>query len=442
MTNDLTKGKISTVLLKFSLPMFISMIFQQAYNMADSVIAGKFAGENALAAVGASFPVTMLFMAVAIGTNAGCSVIISNFFGAKNYEKTKTAITTGMIFALFASALLTIIGTFTAPLILKALNTPGEIFADGEVYLQIYIWGFAFLFIYNICTSVFTALGDSKTPLVFLIFSSLGNIVLDYIFVAFFNWGVAGVAWATFIAQGVACVLSAVVLTKRISYLLKNDGEIFSFKMLSTILKISIPCIAQQGFVSIGNLLVQNIINGYGSSVIAGFSAAVKINTFAIVSISTFGNSLSCFAGQNIGAEEYDRVKSGLWTALRLLLCFSIPVFILLFFFGKYFLYLFLNAESVVAINAGVTFLKIVCPFYSLIGFKMLVDGILKASLQSGKFMISTFADLLSRVALAYALSPIIGINGVGVAWIIGWTLSAVISSAFYVDTKKKLFCA
>ena len=204
MIKDLTEGNPQTVLWKFTIPMFISVIFQQLYNIADSVIAGKFAGENALAAVGASYPITMIFMAIAVGSNIGCSVVISQLFGAKEYGKMKTAVFTTLISSAVLSVALTAGGLLGSRGLMMMINTPENIFTDGALYLRIYLGGFLFLFLYNVATGIFTSLGDSKTPLYFLIGSSIGNIFLDIWCVAGFHWGVAGVAWATFLAQGAA----------------------------------------------------------------------------------------------------------------------------------------------------------------------------------------------------------------------------------------------
>lgn len=213
MNKDLTTGKPAGVLLRFTLPMLLSVAFQQLYNIADSVIAGKFAGEDALAAVGASYPVTMIFMAVAFGMNIGISVVISQLFGAKDFKEMKTAAYTGFISVAVLGVVLTVVGTVLCEPILRMLGTPENIMEDTTLYLAIYIWGLLFLFIYNISSGVFTSLGDSKTPLWFLIASSVGNIVLDAVFVIIFHWGVGGVAWATFLAQGVAsaCAFWAVL---------------------------------------------------------------------------------------------------------------------------------------------------------------------------------------------------------------------------------------
>ena len=310
MITDLTEGNISKKLWAFSIPMLISVIFQQLYNIADSVIAGKFIGEDALAAVGASYPITMIYMAIAIGSNIGCSVVISQLFGAKSYQDMKTAISTTFITCGILSTLLTMVGMATSKLLLRIINTPENIFADASIYLNIYIGGLIFLFLYNVCTGIFTALGDSRTPLYFLIGSSLGNIFLDGFFVIILKMGVAGIAWATFICQGISCVLSIIILGLRIRAI-KTEGNkvLFSGRMFIKISYVAIPSILQQSFISVGNILIQSLINGFGSAVIAGYSAAIKLNTFCITSFTTLANGLSSFTAQNIGANKPERVQ-------------------------------------------------------------------------------------------------------------------------------------
>ena len=310
MTYDLTKGKVNKVLLKFTIPLFISVIFQQMYSIADSLIAGRFAGEDALAAVGASYPITNLFNAVAIGCNIGCSVVISQLFGAKDYKKVKTASSTSLISCIVLGVMLTIGGILLTPALMRAIDTPENIFKDSALYLAIYVGGFSFLFIYNIANGIFNSLGDSKTSLYFLIFSSVFNVVLDYVLVVYFDMGVSGVAWATFIAQGLAGVLSVLTLLKRLKSLpVTGQTDLFSFDLLKRIARISIPSVLQQSFVSVGNVFIQGEINSYGSAVIAGYSAAIKLNTFAVNSLVTFGNSVSSFTAQNVGAKKYERIK-------------------------------------------------------------------------------------------------------------------------------------
>lgn len=426
--------------------MFIGVIFQQMYNIADSVIAGKFAGENALAAVGASYPITMLFMAVAMGSQIGCSVVVSQFFGAKKYSQMKTVVYTAFITGVIVSASLTIVGLLLSKKALFLLNTPGNILADGDLYLKIYIGGFIFLYLYNVATGVFNSLGDSKTPLYFLICSSVGNVFLDWFFVAVLHMGVAGVAWATFLAQGIACVCSLFFLQRRLK-LVKTEGkiELFSAEMLKKLTEIAIPSILQQSFISVGNLFVQQLINSYGSSVIAGYSAAIKLNTFAITSYGTLGNGVSSFTAQNMGAGKTDRVKEGCRIGNLFALGIAVLFFIAYFVFGKTFLGLFMNANSTeMAMKTGYDFLRIVSPFYFTVCIKLVCDGVLRGSSSMNLFMIATFADLILRVILAYILSNFWGETGIWMSWPIGWVVGMILSLIFYEGGmwKKKLSTA
>lgn len=439
MIQNLTEGQPEKVLWRFSVPMFISVIFQQLYNIADSVIAGKFAGEDALAAVGASYPITMIFMAIAVGSNIGCSVIISQLFGAKEYRKMKTAVSTTLIASVILSVALTVAGLLTTTLMMRAIHTPNNIMADGALYLRIYIDGFAFLFLYNIATGIFTSLGDSKTPLWFLIGSSIGNIVLDLLFVAGFQWGVAGVAWATFIAQGVACVLALVTLQRRIKTVqAEGKAVLFSRKMLGMISRIAIPSILQQSFVSVGNIFIQSLINGYGSSVIAGYSAAIKLNTFTITSFATLANGLSSFTAQNVGAGLTERVKKGFKAGMKLAMCVAVPFFIAFFFAGKAMIQLFMTEESTTALETGMLFLKIVSPFYFVVAAKLMADGVLRGAGVMRQFMITTFTDLILRVVLSYIFAGFLGTTGIWLSWPVGWSVATFLSVLFYFQGKWK----
>lgn len=435
MIKDLTVGEPKKVLWQFTVPMFVSVIFQQLYNIADSVIVGNFAanGENALAAVGASYPITMIFMAIALGCNVGCSVVISQFFGAKRYREMKTAVSTTIIASLVLSFVLTAFGLTFSRTMMTMIDTPANIFNDSDVYLKIYIGGFVFLFLYNVVTGIFTSLGDSKTPLYFLIGSSLSNIVLDWVFVAIFHLDVAGVAWATFICQGIACILAFMTLLKRLkSITCEQKPELFSWNMLQKISLIAIPSILQQSFVSVGNIFIQRLINGYGSSIIAGYSAAIKINTFAITCFSTLGNAVSSFTAQNIGAKEYNRVKQGLYATLKMGFLIGLPFFIMCFFEGTFLIRLFMNAETKEALNTGILFLRIVAPFYFIVSMKLVTDGVLRGSGAMFYFMVATFGDLIIRVVLGYVLSVPFGTTGIWLSWPIGWVIGTAMSLAFY----------
>ncbi len=437
MVKDLTVGKPEEVLWKFSIPMFISVIFQQMYNIADSVIAGKFAGEDALAAVGASYPITMIFMAIAVGSNIGCSVVISQLFGGKQYKKMKTAVYTTLTASAVLSLALTVAGLFGTDGLMRLIQTPDNIFDDGALYLGIYIGGFLFLFLYNICTGIFQSLGDSKTPLYFLICSSVGNVVLDWVFVAVFHWGVAGVAWATFLAQGVSCILAFAALMVRLRGI-ETEGPVpkFEWDMLAHVGRIAVPSILQQSFISIGNIFIQGLINGYGSSVIAGYSAAVKLNTFTITSFTTLANGLSSFTAQNIGAGQTDRVKRGFYAGVRLALGVALPFFLAFFFLGNVMISMFMEEGGTMAMETGVTFLKVVSPFYFVISLKLMADGVLRGAGDMMHFMIATFTDLILRVALAYLLSSRMGTIGIWISWPIGWAVAAALSMGFYLSGK------
>lgn len=433
MVKDLTEGAPGKVLRQFTIPMFISVVFQQLYNIADSIIAGRFAGEDALAAVGASYPVTMIFMAIAVGSNIGCSVVISNLFGAKKYKEMKTAVYTTLIAAFVLSLALTAAGLAGTGALMAMIRTPENIFADGALYLKIYIGGFLFLFLYNVATGIFSALGDSRTPLYFLIASSLGNILLDYLFVAVCHWGVAGVAWATFLAQGAACVLALLTMRKRLAGIAaEGEAVLFSWAMLGRISQIAVPSILQQSFVSVGNIFIQGLVNSYGSSVIAGYSAAVKLNTFAITSFTTLGNGISNFTAQNLGAGKRGRVREGFRAGIRLTMVIVVGFFTAFFLFSGGMVRLFMGEESAVALETGETFLRIVSPFYFVISVKLIADGVLRGAGAMKQFMASTFTDLVLRVVLAFVLSWRLAAVGIWLSWPVGWTVAAVMSVLFY----------
>lgn len=304
MITDLSRGKAGKVLLMYTLPLFGSVVFQQLYNIADSVIAGRACGEDALAAIGASYPITAIFMAFAFGLNGGASVIISRLFGAGKKRDLATAVSTSYIISGAVCLALTLIGTLFAGGMLEALDTPQNIMAHGATYLRIYTLGMPFVFLYNITTGVFTALGDSRTPFIFLILSSVGNIALDMLFVLIFpkTAGVAAVAWATFVTQGIACVGALIALRVRIRTATEDGAPLFSRSIARSIMIIAVPSILQNSFVSVGNLMIQSVINAHGSGVIAGYAAAIKINTFTITCFSALATAISAFASQSIGA--------------------------------------------------------------------------------------------------------------------------------------------
>ena len=433
MNKDLTVGDPQKVLWRFCLPLFGSVIFQQLYNIADSFVVGKFVGENALAAVGNSYEITLIFIAFAFGCNIGCSVIVSRLFGTKEYGEMKTAVYTSLIATGVLAGVLMIFGMICSDTLLQLIHTPEEVFADSMLYLDIYVWGLPFLFFYNVCTGIFSALGDSRTPFIFLAISSLSNIAVDILFVKGFGMGVAGVAWATFLCQGISCVLAIVFVLKRLAGMhLEQKAAIFSWNLLGKIAVIAIPSILQQSFVSVGNIILQSVINGFGPSVMAGYSAAVKLNNLVITSMTTLGNGISNFTSQNIGAKKLYRVKQGFRAGWKIVWMLCVPFVLLYLAAGRYLVYLFMEDMAGTAIETGVKFLRIVSPFYFVISIKLVADGILRGSGLMGRFMVSTFTDLVLRVVLAFLLSVPFGATGIWYSWPIGWILGMLLSVLFY----------
>ena len=440
MTDDyLIQKKPFSALLLFSLPMIIGNLFQQTYTMADSAIAGRFVGEKALAAIGASYSLTNIFICVAIGGGIGASVIISRYFGAKSYGKMKTAIFTALLSFLAISILLGAVGLIFSRAIMTALNTPADTLGMAVEYLNIYFLGLPFLFMYNVLSAIFNALGKSKIPLAFLIFSSLFNILLDWISVTTFQMGIAGVAWATLIAQGISALLSFLVLFR----LLKNfDGNSRAFDKseLLPMAKIALPSILQQSTVSIGMMLVQSVVNGFGSEALAGFSAAMRIESMCIVPMTGIGNAVSSYTAQNIGAGKKERVVSGYHAAnLMVVLCAAVICVILECFYTPI-IKLFLGDDgTAVAIQTGNAYLAFMGWFFCLIGFKMAVDGLLRGAGDMKLFTVANLVNLTIRVIISMTLAPRFGIAFVWYAVPIGWFANWTISFAQYKTGKWRL---
>ena len=433
MIKDLTVGKPSTVLLKFCLPLFGSIIFQQLYNIADSFVAGKFIDEFALAAVGNSYEITMIFIAFAVGCNIGSSVIVSQLFGAKRYRDLKTSVYTTLIASGVLCGLLMIGGLIFTNDLLHLINTPEHIMPSSALYLDIYIWGLPFVFYYNISTGIFTALGDSNTPFYFLAASSTSNILMDILFVTVFNMGVAGVAWATFICQGISCILALVFVFRRLGQVKTNEKiPVFSWSLLKRIGKIAVPSFFQQSFISVGNIMVQGIINSFGSSVMAGYSASIKLNNLVVISFLTFGNGISSYTAQNLGAKKLDRVREGFKAGIKIVWTIAIPLSFIYFFGGKWLVMLFMNSTTGPAIETGVQILRILAPFYFTVAAKLASDGVLRGSGMMNQFLVATFSDLILRVGLAKILSDMLGPVGIWLAWPIGWICGATLSVLFY----------
>ncbi|MDO4490136.1 MAG: MATE family efflux transporter [Lachnospiraceae bacterium] len=433
MNKDLTVGRPETVLWKFCLPLFGSVIFQQLYNIADSLVAGNFIGEQALAAVGNSYEITLIFMAFAFGCNIGCSVITSQLFGAKKEAEMKTAVSTAMIATAVLCAILMTAGLIFSGRLLEMIHTPGELMADSRLYLVIYIWGLPFMMFYNIANGIFSALGDSRTPFLFLACSSVANIVVDIFFVAGLKMGVAGVAWATFLCQGISAVLAMTVVLKRMRKIAPGEKTpVFSWRLLRKIGVIAIPSILQQSCISVGNILIQGMINGFGSGVMAGYSAAIKLNNLVITSFTTIGNGISNYTAQNYGAGKTQRIRAGFKAGWKLIWMLSVPFMLLYFFWGRGLTAFFMKDASEAALGSGLTFLRIVTPFYLVVSLKLVADGILRGTGTMKRFMTTTMTDLVLRVVLARILSgTALGSVGIWCAWPLGWLVATSMSVYF-----------
>lgn len=434
MNRDLTTGKPGRVLWAFCLPLFGSIVFQQLYNIADSWVAGKFIGQNALAAVGNSYEITLIFIAFAFGCNIGCSVLVSQLYGAKQYGAVKTAVSTAMIASGIICTILMAVGILGCSQLLHLIRTPQEVFGDSALYLDIYIWGLPFVFFYNLSTGVFSAMGDSKTPFVFLAVSSLSNIAVDILFVTVFHMGVAGVAWATFLCQGISCLLAVVVVLRRLKGIPSQEKFAwFSFDLLKRFLVIAVPSVLQQSFISVGNILIQSVINGFGTDVMAGYSASVKLNNLVITSFTTIGNGISNYTAQNMGAGKVDRMAAGFKAGLQMVWVICLPLVLLYCTCGQGLMGFFMDDPTPGALASGTAFLKILSPFYFVVSAKLVADGILRGMGKMGQFMTATFTDLILRVVLAFVLSgTALGSLGIWCAWPIGWTVAAGISVYCY----------
>ena len=437
MVKNLTEGQPLRLLFFFSLPMVAGNLFQQLYNMVDTAVVGKFVGEDAVAAVGSSFPIVFLSVAVAAGLSMGCNVVVSQLFGAGRIHEMKSTISTAIISLSVLGLILMALGTISAGPLLELLGTDPDIMADSQTYLRIYFGGAVFLFLYNTLNGIYNAQGDSKTPLIFLMISSLTNIVLDLLFVIRFHMGVAGVAWATLIAQGICAVASLAVLflrMKRLPCEAGKEGEkipLFHKIAVKRIAQIGLPSMLQQSLVSLSMMMMQGLVNSYGKVLVAGYTAATKIDTLAMLPNLNFSNAMSSYTAQNIGAGRYDRVKQGLKASLFMVVVFSLLITVIIFLFGDQLLSLFLDpGDTSGALGCGLTYMHTVSLFYILMGLLFVSNGMLRGSGDMGAFTLSSMANLFSRVAVAYALAYLTPLGANAIWWSIpaGWAIGSVVS--------------
>ena len=432
----LIREKPLKALLFFAFPMIIGNLFQQFYTMVDSVVVGRFVGENALAAVGASYSLTNVFISIAIGGGMGASVLTSRYFGGRNYKRMKTSVSTALLSFLAVSIVLGGAGLLLGKEIMELLNTPENIMEDATEYLNIYFIGLPFLFMYNVLASMFNALGKSRIPLYLLIFSSVFNVVLDVIMVCSFHMGVAGVAWATLIAQGISAVMAFLIFAGEMkSYEGGEQSQWFDKRELGEMCRIALPSILQQSTVSIGMMLVQSVVNSFGAQMLAGYSAGMRIESICIVPMAAMGNVMSSYTAQNLGAGKQERAVKGYHTAYGIVFGFGILLCVILELFYRPLIAMFLGEEgTVLAMNTGMSYMRFIGFFFSFIGLKMITDGLLRGAGD----MKANMVNLCIRVVVAVTMAPRFGIAFVWYAVPMGWLANYLISFARYRTGKWK----
>ena len=416
-------------LFLFALPMIVGNLFQQFYTMADSMVVGRYVSENALAAVGASYSLTNVFICVAIGGGAGASVLTSRYFGAREYDRMKGSISTALLSFLAVSLVLAALGLSLGREFMILLKTPEDILNMAVEYLNIYFCGLPFLFMYNVLSSMFNALGRSRIPLYLLIFSSVFNIVLDIWMVRSLHLGIAGVAWATLIAQGISALVSFLIFLRELKSYPGTPKKLCSPGELSSMCRVALPSIFQQSTVSIGMMLVQSVVNSFGPQMLAGFSAAMQEVSLCLVPMAALGNAMSSYTAQNLGSRQTGRVREGYHAALRLTAFFAVFLCLSLEFFHAPIIASFLGSDGTsLALETGSSYLRFIGFFFALIGLKMSTDGLLRGAADMKLFTLANLANLSLRVIFAVTMAPRFGIAMVWYAVPLGWLVNFLIS--------------
>jgi len=425
---DLTQGNVTRLLLQFVWPMLLGNIFQQLYNIVDSIIVGNFIGKEALAAVGASHPVIFALVSLIIGITTGLSIVISQFYGAKQFDKVKLASDTTYIFITITALILTATGILLASPIIGILQLPQEIVADTISYYKIYLTGLVFMFGFNGTHAILRGMGDSKTPLYFLLFSTILNIGLDLLFVVGFGWGINSVAWATVLSQFVPFVAIAIYVNKKHPIIkISLTGLGYSKKILFQSLRIGLPSGLQQTFVALGIMAMVGIVSGFGTDALAAFTIASRIDTFTVLPALNLAAALSMFVGQNMGANKTYRVYEGHNSVWKLNAIISVVITAVCIIFRKELIMVFNDDPEVVRI--GSEYLLIVSGFYLIFGSMFIVQGVLRGA---GDTIVPMFITLFAlwgiRIPLSYYLSDFMGTNGIWwgipIAWVIGYFFS------------------
>ena len=409
----------------FAMPMIFGSFFQQVYNMADSIIVGQFVGSSALAAVGACAALTNVFICVALGAGVGAGVLVSRYFGARDYSKMKTIVSTSLISFLILSILLGVFGFCFSHSMMSLLQTPADILEEAVLYLRVYFVGFPFLFMYNILSTMFTSIGESKIPLIFLIFSS---IFMDLWMVAGLGLGVFGAALATLIAQGISAVFSLSIFFCRMRRY-KSHFNWFDRQELHSMLQIAVPSVLQQSTVSIGMMIVQAVVNPFGTQALAGYAATMRVeNVFSLIFVS-IGNAVSPYVSQNLGAKKIERIKKGYHAALVLDICFAVLAFIVIETLHTQISSLFLGKDgTALAYQVSGDYMRWLGCFFIFMGIKMATDGVLRGLGIMRPFLIANMVNLAIRLSVALIFAPRFGIAFVWLAVPVGWLANYLIS--------------
>ena len=429
----MSEGNIWKQLLFFSIPLVLGNIFQQLYNAVDSIIVGNFVGSQALAAVTSSSPVINMLISFFMGLSIGAGVVISRYFGANDRQGVSDSIHTSMAIIILAGIAMTFVGVLLTPYILQWVGVPQDVMSDSIVYLKIYFYGIVGVMIYNMGSGVLRALGDSKTPLYFLIFSSAVNIVLDYAFVVYLHMGVSGVAWATLISQCLSALLVCLLMMKgNASYQLHLRQLKIHPSILSEVIRVGLPSGVQNAIVSFSNVIVQSNINAFGSTAMAGCGAYTKIDGFAILPVTSYSMAITTFTGQNIGAGRFDRVRQGTKVCLTLSLITTLLISLLLFLFGDTALSIFTSDPAV--INYGHIMLTLLVPGYFLLAISHAISGVLRGANRAATAMIIVISCWCGlRMAWILTSVPIFhSIHVVLLGWPISWLVSTIIFILYY----------
>lgn len=436
---DFTNGNEAKLIFPFTLPMLFGNVFQQLYNTVDSVIVGRALGEEKLASVGASFPIIFLMISLIMGITIGSTILISQYFGAKDMENVKKAMDTTYVFLLISSLAITALGLLFSGAILRLVNVPEEIFRDAKSYLDIIFIGMTTTFGYNTISAMLRGLGDSKTPLFFLIASTIMNIILDLLFVLGFKWGIQGAAWATVFSQAASFVGGFIYLSKTHPLFKFNIKDLkFDRDMLLASIKIGLPSSIQQMLVSIGMISIQKLVNGFGTYAMAAFTAAGRLDSFAVMPAMNFSQAITSFTGQNIGAGKPERVKKGFIATLIMSGAVSVFISIIMMMWGKWLIHMF-NTNSQV-VDIGSRYLLIVSAFYVLFSTMFVANGVIRGTGHTMFTMFVTLGSLwLVRVPISTILSRRMGTDGIWWGIPIGWAMGCIISVGYYMSGRWKV---